>query len=212
VGGDELFEAEHALLRALQQQDLAALAALLADDFLITTAGWIAEPADKPMWLSGLVEHRLDEFDLRLLAVRRYEDVAVVLPNRPRRALAPASPGSTPSATQTCGDAKTPAGSSPFVTLPPSPRVPARPAPAQGLADRCEPGWEGLPKQALPLSRTAVRSHERLDPFQDLGDVYTGGVADTGTVAVRDVGVHAQHGIRGTEQVGTTRVAKACPA
>jgi ketosteroid isomerase-like protein len=79
VGGDELFEAEHALLRALQQQDLAALAALLADDFLITTAGWIAEPADKPTWLSGLVEHRLDEFDLRLLAVRRYEDVAVVL-------------------------------------------------------------------------------------------------------------------------------------
>jgi hypothetical protein len=47
VGSDELYEAEHALLRALQEHDLAALAELLADDFLITTAGWIAEPADK---------------------------------------------------------------------------------------------------------------------------------------------------------------------
>lgn len=77
--GDELFAAEHALLRALQQHDLAALSDLLADDFLITTAGWIAEPADKATWLGGLVEHQLDEFDLRFLATRRYGDVVVVL-------------------------------------------------------------------------------------------------------------------------------------
>jgi ketosteroid isomerase-like protein len=79
VGSDELYEAEQALLNALQQHDLAALTALLTDDFLITTAGWIAEPADKPTWLDGVSEQQLDEFDLRLLAVRRYESVAVVL-------------------------------------------------------------------------------------------------------------------------------------
>ncbi len=60
-------------------EDHGALTALLADDFLITTAGWIAEPADKPTWLAGLGEHQLDEFELRLLAVRQHDKVAVVL-------------------------------------------------------------------------------------------------------------------------------------
>jgi ketosteroid isomerase-like protein len=79
VDSDELYDAEHALLQALHRQDLHALTALLSDDFVITTAGWIAEPADKPTWLAGLAEHQLDEFDLRLLLVRRYNNVAVVL-------------------------------------------------------------------------------------------------------------------------------------
>jgi ketosteroid isomerase-like protein len=50
VDSDELYNAEHALLQALQRQDLDSLTALLSDDFVITTAGWIAEPADKPTW------------------------------------------------------------------------------------------------------------------------------------------------------------------
>jgi len=79
VGTDELYQAERALLQALQGRDLSALAALLTDDFLITTAGWISEPADKPTWLAGVAEHQLDEFDLRLLALRMYDDIAVVL-------------------------------------------------------------------------------------------------------------------------------------
>jgi ketosteroid isomerase-like protein len=79
VDSDELYNAEHAFLQALQRQDLDALTALLSDDFVITTAGWIAEPADKLTWLAGLAEHHLDEFDLRLLLVRRYDNVAVVL-------------------------------------------------------------------------------------------------------------------------------------
>ena len=79
MGSDELYDAEHALLQALRRQDLDTLTALLADDFLITTAGWIAEPADKPTWLAGLAEHQLDEFELRLLAVRQHDNVAVVL-------------------------------------------------------------------------------------------------------------------------------------
>jgi ketosteroid isomerase-like protein len=79
VGSHELYDVEHALLQALQRQDLDTLTASLADDFLITTAGWIAEPADKPTWLAGLAEYELDEFELRLLAARRYDNVAVVL-------------------------------------------------------------------------------------------------------------------------------------
>jgi ketosteroid isomerase-like protein len=85
VGSDDLYEAEHALLEAIRQQDLERLAGLLSDDFLITTAGWIAEPADKPMWLAGLAEHKLDAFELRLMAVRRYDDVAVVLAESAQR-------------------------------------------------------------------------------------------------------------------------------
>jgi ketosteroid isomerase-like protein len=79
VGADEFYDAELALLQALQRQDRDTLRALLTDDFVITTAGWIAEPADKPTWLAGLAEHQLDEFELQLLTVRRYDDVAVVL-------------------------------------------------------------------------------------------------------------------------------------
>jgi ketosteroid isomerase-like protein len=79
VGRDELYGAEHAVLQALRRHDLVTLTTLLADDFLITTAGWIAEPADKPTWLAGLGEHQLDEFELRLLAVRQHDKVAVVL-------------------------------------------------------------------------------------------------------------------------------------
>jgi ketosteroid isomerase-like protein len=79
VGSDEFDDAEHALLQALQRQDLDTLTALLTDDFLITTAGWIAEPADKSTWLAGLAEHQLDEFKLRLVAVQRYGNVGVVL-------------------------------------------------------------------------------------------------------------------------------------
>jgi ketosteroid isomerase-like protein len=79
VDSDELHNAERALLQALQRRDLDALTALLTDDFVITTAGWIGELADKPTWLAGLAEHQLDEFDLRLVTVRRYDKVAVVL-------------------------------------------------------------------------------------------------------------------------------------
>lgn len=76
---DELYDAEHALLQALQRQDLETVTLLLADDFVITTAGWITEPADRPTWLAGLADHQLDEFELRLLATRQYDNVAVVL-------------------------------------------------------------------------------------------------------------------------------------
>ena len=66
---------------------------------------------DKPTWLAGLAEHQLDEFELRLLATRQYDNVAVVLAESAQKGRPRASHGSTPSATQTCGDAETRGGS-----------------------------------------------------------------------------------------------------
>lgn len=72
--------AESALLTALQRGDPAAVGALLHDDFLITTAGWMPEPVDKTTWLEGLADRMtLDGFSLRLIASRRFGDTAVAL-------------------------------------------------------------------------------------------------------------------------------------
>jgi ketosteroid isomerase-like protein len=77
---DALELAERRLLEALQRGDLAGVGALLRDDFLITTAGWLAEPVGKHEWLGALSERMtVERFDLRLLATRSYDDVSVVL-------------------------------------------------------------------------------------------------------------------------------------
>ena len=77
---DDLELVERGLLEALQRADLASAADLLHDDFLITTAGWLAEPAGKQKWLDAFAQRMtLENFDLRLLATRSYGDVAVVL-------------------------------------------------------------------------------------------------------------------------------------
>jgi hypothetical protein len=47
---------------------------------LITTAGWLAEPVGKDGWLEAASGRMtLDQFDLKLIATRRYRDVAIVL-------------------------------------------------------------------------------------------------------------------------------------
>jgi ketosteroid isomerase-like protein len=67
-------------LDALQRGDMSASADLLRDDFLITTAGWLAEPVGKEAWLEALTgQMTLERFDLRLIATRHYGDVGVVL-------------------------------------------------------------------------------------------------------------------------------------
>ena len=77
---EELEELERELLAALRRRDRAALERLLADDFVITTAGWIREPVGKKAWLAAaLSEHTLDAFDLNVSHIRTYDDVAVVL-------------------------------------------------------------------------------------------------------------------------------------
>jgi ketosteroid isomerase-like protein len=77
---EDLESAERSLLEALRRGDLAGGADLLRDDFLITTAGWLAEPVGKQEWLAALSGRMtLERFDLRVLATRRYGDVSVVL-------------------------------------------------------------------------------------------------------------------------------------
>jgi hypothetical protein len=76
----DLERAEHGLLDALRRGDLGDASARLHDGFLITTAGWIAEPVGKQAWLDSLRERMtLESFDLRVLATQRFGDVAVVL-------------------------------------------------------------------------------------------------------------------------------------
>ena len=71
---------ESELLAALQRGDSTAASALLRDDFLITTAGWIAEPVGKDAWLASLASRvTLDSFDVRVLATQRFGTVGVVI-------------------------------------------------------------------------------------------------------------------------------------
>jgi ketosteroid isomerase-like protein len=77
---DELEAVERELLDALSRGDLGAASAFLHGDFLITTAGWIAEPVGKQEWLDSFSKRmKLDSFELRVLATQRFGDVAVVL-------------------------------------------------------------------------------------------------------------------------------------
>ena len=77
---EDLEAAERELLDALRLGDMSAAAQLLRDDFLITTAGWLPEPVGKLAWLESLTNRMtLEDFDLRLIATRRYGDIAVVL-------------------------------------------------------------------------------------------------------------------------------------
>ena len=77
---DELERVERELLDALRRGDLNAASALLHEDFLITTAGWIAEPVEKQAWLESYADQMtLVSFDLRVVATRRFGDVAIVL-------------------------------------------------------------------------------------------------------------------------------------
>jgi ketosteroid isomerase-like protein len=77
---NELERLERDLLESLSRGDLNAAGRLLREDFLITTAGWIAEPVGKQAWLDALAGRMaLQSFDLRLLATQQFGDVAVAI-------------------------------------------------------------------------------------------------------------------------------------
>jgi ketosteroid isomerase-like protein len=77
---NELERLERELLESLSRSDLDAAGAFLRDDFLITTAGWIAEPVGKQAWLDSLAGRMtLQSFDLRLVATRQFGDIAVAI-------------------------------------------------------------------------------------------------------------------------------------
>ena len=77
---EELEQAERSLWEAFRSGDLEDAESRLRDDFLITTAGWVADPVGKQAWLDAVREQMtLTDFDLTLIDTRRYGDVAVVL-------------------------------------------------------------------------------------------------------------------------------------
>jgi ketosteroid isomerase-like protein len=77
---NELERSERKLLESLSRGDLDAAGSLLRDDFLITTAGWIAEPVGKKAWFDALTGRMtLHSFDLRVLATQEFGDVAVAI-------------------------------------------------------------------------------------------------------------------------------------
>ena len=70
---------EHEVLSAMRDQDLVALDRLLSDGFVITTAGWLREPAGKQAWLAALPAHSLEAFELHTVDARSYDAVVVAL-------------------------------------------------------------------------------------------------------------------------------------
>src|SRR5512140_3229118 len=79
-------------------------------------------------------------------------------------------------------------------------------------------------RRAISLSREELRTgksgqtglefalKEALDPLEYSGQVYPLRVGDTGAVAVGHKGIDSQNGIRAAQQIGASRVAKACAA
>jgi ketosteroid isomerase-like protein len=73
-------ELEQSVLRSVVDKRWADLADLLHDDFVITTAGWLTEPASKQAWLDEVASrHLLHGYDIHSVDVRAMGAVAVVL-------------------------------------------------------------------------------------------------------------------------------------
>jgi ketosteroid isomerase-like protein len=77
---NELERLERQLLDSLRRGDLNAAGTLLREDFLITTAGWVAEPIGKQAWLDAFAGRMtLHSFDLRLVATQEFGNVTVAI-------------------------------------------------------------------------------------------------------------------------------------
>jgi hypothetical protein len=77
--GPDFSALESALLQSVVDREWERLAGMLSDDFSITTAGWLNEPAGKAEWLDSLAsEHALRSFQLHRVDVRTLFGVAVV--------------------------------------------------------------------------------------------------------------------------------------
>lgn len=70
---------EEAVLRAMAAKDRLGLELLLADDFVITTAGWLRAPANRAEWLTGIDGHSLQDYRIDSVELRRLGNVTVAL-------------------------------------------------------------------------------------------------------------------------------------
>lgn len=73
-------ELEASILQAIVDQRWDVLADLLDEDFLITTAGWLAAPATRREWIAEVAaRHLVHRFEIRSVDVHDMGAVAVVL-------------------------------------------------------------------------------------------------------------------------------------
>ena len=76
----EVLNSEVWLLDALRDGDWPAVDELLAEDMLITTAGWLREPVDEITWMREVRnQHSLHSYEVTDSHVRRYGSVIIVL-------------------------------------------------------------------------------------------------------------------------------------
>ena len=71
---------ESAVLQAIVDRRWDALSDLLDEDFVITTAGWLAEPAGKAAWVrEAEARHELHDFSIESVVERSFADTCVAL-------------------------------------------------------------------------------------------------------------------------------------
>ncbi len=76
----DFHQLETDLLACLIRHDLVALAAMLTDEFVITTAGWIQDPVDRDTWLAEMAgSATLETATVHSVITRRYDGCVVVL-------------------------------------------------------------------------------------------------------------------------------------
>jgi hypothetical protein len=76
------------VLQTLVDKDWSALSDLLCDDFVITTAGWLAEPCTKTTWIREVSErHGLLGFEIHAVDLRQAQGVTVALVSSTQRTI-----------------------------------------------------------------------------------------------------------------------------
>jgi hypothetical protein len=76
----DLAALETAILQALVDKDRSRLMALLDERFLITTAGWLAEPAGRDKWVQEVLDrHLLHDFSIQSIEARELGGCVVAL-------------------------------------------------------------------------------------------------------------------------------------
>jgi ketosteroid isomerase-like protein len=76
----DFLQLESSILAAAVDRRWDRLASLLDEDFVITTAGWLDEPATKHVWINEVsTRHEVHQFDIHSVDVHDMGNVAVVL-------------------------------------------------------------------------------------------------------------------------------------
>lgn len=76
----DFLQLETSILTAIVDRRWDRLADLLDDDFVITTAGWLEDPASKQVWINEVsARHLVHKFEVHSVDVHDMGSVAVVL-------------------------------------------------------------------------------------------------------------------------------------